>query len=127
MWSACAKLDTCGALLRVLLLSGQRRDKVATMRWDDLKDDEWIIAPAPREKSHAGTLRLPPLVLDIINAQPRLVGNPYVFAGHGNGPFNSFEQRKNELTAELPGMPPGAAGHRGTGAGPCSSGRRGRV
>lgn len=42
----------------------QRREKVATMRWDDLVDGEWRIPIEQREKSNAGALRLPPLVLD---------------------------------------------------------------
>jgi integrase len=106
LWAACDQPSSFGALLKVLLLTGQRRDKVASMRWDDIHGDDWHIPAAAREKSHAGTLRLPPLLLDIINAQPRLAGNPYVFAGRGGGPFNSFAQRKDELDAKLPGMPP---------------------
>ncbi len=38
--------------------------------------------------------------------QPRIAGNPYVFAGRGSGPFNSFSQRKDELDQKLPAMPP---------------------
>jgi integrase len=43
-------------------------------------------------------VRLPKTALEVINAQPRVAGNPYVFAvGGGNGVFNSFSQRKDEL------------------------------
>ena len=38
--------------------------------------------------------------------QPRIAGNPFVFAGRGKGPFNSFSQRKEELEAKLPDLPP---------------------
>jgi hypothetical protein len=93
VWTARADAGTFGALVKTLLLTGQRRDKVATMRWDDIVDGEWRIASAAREKSNAGSLRLPPAVLDVINAQPHIAGNPYVFAGRGSGPFNSFSQR----------------------------------
>ncbi len=58
-----------------------------------------------REKTNAGTLRLPQAVLEIIAKQPRIVDNPYVFAGRGKGPFNSFSQRTEELNAKLPDMP----------------------
>ena len=95
-----------GGLVKVLLLTAQRRDKVATMQWDDISGDTWTIVSAEREKGNAGSLRLPPLVLDIINAQPRIAGNPYIFPGRGAGPFNSFAQRKDELDAKLPKMPP---------------------
>jgi integrase len=107
LFKAADQAGTFGAIIKVLLLTAQRREKVATMKWDDLVDGEWRIASEAREKSHAGSLRLPPMVLAIINAQPRIARNPYVFAaGHGNGPFNSFSQRKQELDKELSGMPP---------------------
>ena len=102
LWAAGDDIDTYGALLKVLLLSAQRHDNVATMRWDDLKRRRVDHSAAPREKSHAGSLRLPPLLLDIIQAQPRLAENPYVFAGRGGGRFNSFAQRKDELTPRCP-------------------------
>jgi integrase len=77
------------------------------MKWDDIVGSEWRIAIEDREKSNAGTLRLPKIVLDIIEQQPRLAGNPHVFAaGKGNGPFNSFSQRKDELDAKVPNMEP---------------------
>jgi integrase len=97
---------TFGALLKVALLTAQRKVKVATMRWDDIKNGVWKIKSEKREKSNAGSLQLPQTVIDIIEAQPRLAGNPYVFsAGKGKGPFNSFSQRKEELDAKLPKMP----------------------
>jgi integrase len=98
---------TFGAIIKVLLLTAQRREKVASMRWDEVVDGEWQIASEDREKSHAGKLRLPPIVRELIQAEPRIAGNPYVFAaGHGRGPFNSFSQRKQELDNKLPAMPP---------------------
>ena len=104
LWNAAA--GTFGGLVKVLLLTAQRRDKVATMQWDDISDDTWTIVSAEREKGNAGSLRLPPLVLAIIQDQPRIAGNPYVFPGRGAGPFNSFAQRKDELDAKLSKMAP---------------------
>jgi integrase len=98
---------TFGALLKVALLTAQRREKVVTMRWDDIDDGVWTMQQSEREKSNAGSLQLPKAVLDIIEDQPRIAGNPYVFAaGKGNGPFNSFSQRKDEIDAKLPGDMP---------------------
>ena len=100
LWTACDG-TVFGALVKTALLTAQRRDKVATMQWDDIVDGEWRIASAAREKADAGSLRLPLAVLDIIDAQPRIPGNPHVFAGRCSGPFNSFSQRKDELDAKL--------------------------
>jgi integrase len=100
-----------GAYVLTLLLTGQRRTKVATMRWDDLVDGAWHIRSDGREKDHAGVLKLPKVVIDILQGQPRI--NPYVFAGNPRGrrkagpaAFNGYSEGKKQLDAKLPDMPP---------------------
>jgi integrase len=108
LWQACEDIGdaTYGRLVRVLLLTAQRRDKVATMRWVDLADGTWTIHTSKREKGNAGALRLPALALDLIAQQPRLAGNPYVFFGRGGTRFHNFSQRKHDLDALLADMSP---------------------
>jgi hypothetical protein len=67
------------------------------MKWDDVVDGVWSIRSEKREKTNAGRLRLPQLALDIIAAQPRIGGNPHVFAGRGDRAFDAFSVRKTEL------------------------------
>jgi integrase len=85
-WKATATLGTFGTLTRVLLLLGQRRQKVATMKWTDIsKDGIWTLAKEDdREKANVGQIRLPKMVLDLIMSQPKLHKNPFVFAGERN-------------------------------------------
>ncbi|HET7384540.1 MAG TPA: integrase family protein, partial [Pseudolabrys sp.] len=86
VWKQAEVNGAFGAIIRLLLLTGQRREKVATMKWADVRlDGTWTIATAEREKGNAGTLILPPQALSIIATQPRLGENPYVFAGRGDG------------------------------------------
>jgi len=105
VWKAAADAGMFGAFVKIALLTAQRREKVATMKWDDIRDGVWTIASEQLEKGTAGKIKLPPLALDIIEAQPRIAGNPYVFAGRGKTAFNSFSQRKAELDEKLPNMP----------------------
>lgn len=109
-WWATGQLGTFGALARILLLTGQRRQKVALMKWADLRGDVWHLATAPREKPNVGRIALPRLALDIIESQPRLNNNPFVFAGsRKQGEFNSFGQHAialNKMMREkLPDLP----------------------
>ena len=100
LWPAAT--GTFGAFVKVCLLSGQRRAKVATMKWGDIADDgTWIIAVEAREKVNAGTLKLPKLAHDIIKARPRVSGNDYVFAGRGKKAMAAFSQGKAELDERL--------------------------
>jgi integrase len=95
LWPILSEAGTFGALVKLLLLSGQRREKVAAMRWADISiDGVWTIPSEDREKGNARALALPEMVVDIIRAQPRIVGNEYVFAGRTDGPFNGFSKAK---------------------------------
>ena len=84
VWNAGANSHTGAAycaFVKLALLTAQRREKLHKLHWDDIKDGVWIIPTEVREKGNPGKLKLPQLALDIINAQPRFVANPHVFAG----------------------------------------------
>ena len=67
IWRAAETDGTFGALIRIALLTAQRREKVRTMRWDDISDaGEWTISRAPREKDTGGVLVLPDVAREII-------------------------------------------------------------
>jgi integrase len=86
LWKASETANGYGALVRLLLLTGQRLSKVVAMRWDEIDPDGvWHIPAEKREKGNARELVLPQLALDIINAQPRFASNPYVLASRVNG------------------------------------------
>jgi integrase len=103
VWEAAGEVGPYGAMVRLLLLTAQRREKVATMKWDDLKGDVWTIAKEDREKGNAGVLALPPLAMAIIGKIDKVPGCSYVFAGrYGDKPFNSFSQGREEINALLP-------------------------
>jgi integrase len=111
LWKVAPKAGKFGALVIVILLSAQRREKSAEMKWTDLAADLWTLDNADREKGNAGAVRLPKAALDQINAQPKISENPFVFAaGFGKGHFNSFSEKKEILDkllrAELPEFRP---------------------
>lgn len=101
IWKAAESASTFGAIIRFALLTAQRRAKAVTMKWSDLSDNVWTVPKEPREKDSVGSVALPPMAFDIVNAQPQLGDNPYVFAGRGNGPFNGFSKAKRRFDAKL--------------------------
>jgi integrase len=101
VWRTAGLMDTFGAMLKIALLTGQRREKVRTMKWADIQDGVWSIPGEGREKGTAGKIQLAPLALDIIEAQPQIAKNSYVFAGRGQTALNSFSQRKDEFDEKL--------------------------
>ena len=101
VWNACE--GSFGDVVKLLLLTAQRREKVGNMKGADLKDGVWTLPREPREKSVPLSLKLPQSAIDIIEARDQVVGTPFVFAGRLNGrAFNSYSQGKAELDAKLP-------------------------
>jgi integrase len=104
VWNACE--GTFGDLVKLLLLTAQRRTKVATMRWDDVSvDGVWSVPNGGRAKGTGGDLLLPEMALNIIRGRPRFGMNPFVLRGQDDRAFNGFAYGKQQLDAKLPEMP----------------------
>jgi integrase len=98
IWTKAESAGAFGAVVRLCLLTAQRRAKVISMQWSEIEGSEWTIPRAPREKENAGVLVLPNAALAIVEAQPELGSNPFVFAGRGNnGPINGMSKSKARL------------------------------
>jgi integrase len=99
---------TFGDLVKMLLLTAQRRDKVASMRWDEISaDGVWTVRNGDRrQKGTGGELVLPQMALEIIRLRPRFASNPYIFPGpSGASYFRTYDRAKRALdraTGELP-------------------------
>ena len=103
IWSKCD--GTFGDMVKMLLLTGQRRTKVATMKWSDLSGEVWNVPADKREKGTGGELVLPQVALNILNSRPRFVSSPYVFPSHRASFYTDYDHGKRALdraTGPLP-------------------------
>jgi integrase len=104
LWEATESFGMFGAFVRMALLTAQRRETVAGMKWDDISTDfVWSIpkGAGPRPKTNGGRLALPPLAQGVLAGIHRYGENPYVFAGRGLGHINSMSGAKRRLDARL--------------------------
>jgi integrase len=91
VWDAAERNGAFGAIVRLALLTAQRREKLATLKWEDVSlDGTWQVPAEDREKGTGGALLLPEAAFAIIKAQPRLATNSYVFPGRGGGALLRF-------------------------------------
>ena len=110
LWSVTKTMPKYGPIVRLALLTAQRKGKIATLKRGDIKGNVWTIATEAREKNNAEQITLPKLALDIINAQPRRNSTDWVFpASRGVGPFNAFDSNfpvlVSRMREQLPDMP----------------------
>jgi integrase len=92
-----------GAFVRVLLLSLQRREEVAALRWDELSADltTWTL-PAERAKNHRQHIvQLAEPVRVILDSTKRRRGCPYVFHAESGKPVSAFSFAKRNLDMAL--------------------------
>jgi integrase len=102
IWYALPASDTFGDLVKISLLTGQRREKVASMRWKDIDAGAWNVPDGDREKGAGGVLKLPRLALELLEGRPRFASNPHVFAGRRRGGhFNGYSKAKRQLDERL--------------------------
>jgi integrase len=102
IWQASLDMDVFGAVVRVLILTGQRRDEVASMVWTELSPDHWTWTIPGELKGRTKNklthiVPLPAMAREIIDAQPRLNANLHVFIGRKGGPFRGFGFAKAAL------------------------------
>ena len=110
--------EQCGALngayLRLLMLTGQRRDEVAQIRDDEIFDldgenPRWIIPGDKAKNGREHTVPLSPLAVEILQSVPRLAGCPYVFSTNGRTPINGFSKLKVRADAAIDALKVGDA------------------
>lgn len=106
VWRACG-VDDYGRIVRLLILTAQRRDEVGGMQWPELDSvaGQWIL-PGVRTKNHREHIL--PLVPDAVVLLPtRQTGRDYVF---GDGPrregddhrgFSGWSKSKAALDARI--------------------------
>jgi integrase len=103
VWKAATDLSwPFGDVVRLLILTGQRRGEVAEMRWSevDLARRVWIL-PAARSKNDAEhEIPLSPQALAIIEQLPRQQNADLVFTTTGHTPISGFSNVKEKLDAK---------------------------
>ena len=95
--AACQLGGPYGAIVEVLALTGQRRDEVARMSWDevDLERRVWALPAVRTKNDKPHIVQLSDPAVAVIGAQPRSV--LFVFSRNGITPMGDFSSQKCRL------------------------------
>jgi integrase len=101
LWLACESDGALGQAIRLLILTGQRRNEVSRMSWPEIDEERrlWTL-PAARTKNareHVVPLSLQAWVL--IESRPRFADHPFVFSADGRRPVNNWDKAKHRISA----------------------------
>jgi integrase len=94
--------DAYGKVIRILMLTGQRRQEIGGLRWDELhfeRGQAMLALPDDRSKNgEPNVVPLVPEVVTIIESMPR--AGDHVFGGAKSG-FDNFSRAKVALDARI--------------------------
>jgi integrase len=105
VWQAADKLGgSFGPLVKLLALTGQRRDEVAQMRWDELDLDArlWTLPPARVKNNQPHEVPLSAAALAVLESLSRVTGSPFVLTNGGASPASGYSKGKRRLDSLLP-------------------------
>ena len=99
VWAATEAPGHFNWIVRVLLLTGQRRSEVANMTWSeiDLDNATWTIPAARAKNGKLHVVPLSPPVIEILSAVPAVAGQDLVFSLNGERGFSGFSKAHGRL------------------------------
>lgn len=101
VWAALEE-DQFGDIVRLLVLTGQRREEIGGLRWSEIDFDRGLIVlpPARTKNKRQHELPLSAQALTILERQPRRKDRDLIF-GIGEGPFSGWSDCKAALDVRL--------------------------
>jgi integrase len=101
IWRAAPESDY-GRIVRLLMLTLQRREEIAGLREDELNSDDNLIALPPERTKNSRPHEVPlsSQAQDVLAKQPRRDDREFVF-GEGGGAFSGFSAAKERLVETI--------------------------
>lgn len=98
IWQSTTNASDYNRIVRLLILTGQRREEIAGMRWSEVDlDAEVFTMLADRTKNkRSHSVPLSKQALDILKAIPRRANRDLLF-GEGEGSFSGWSRSKQRL------------------------------
>jgi integrase len=104
-WIGCDQLGwPFGPLFKLLLLTGQRLNEVAGMRWAelDLEQATWLLPAARTKNSKAHEVALSAAAMEILAGLPHIEDSDFVFpSADSNKPVSGFSAAKGRLEGSM--------------------------
>jgi integrase len=97
--------DDYSAIIRLLVLTGQRRDEIGSLCWSEVTDDQIVLPPQRTKNNRGHRIPIVPAVRAILEGRER--SSVFVFGRHPAKPFSGWGVSKAGLDRRIK-----EAGHR---------------
>jgi integrase len=106
VWEAAGKIGyPFGTMVRLLIATGQRRDEVAKMGWQEIDLDKrtWTLARERTKNDSVHEVPLNDVAFNILKTIPHQ--SAFVLSTNGTAAASNYSQNKRRLDSLLPGLP----------------------
>ena len=98
VWRAAEKVGwPFGPVVRLLILTGARRQEIAGLRWEEIFGDKIELSGSRTKVGEAHTIPLSTVALDLIATLPRIGNSAYLFTTSGKTPVSGWTRSKELL------------------------------
>jgi integrase len=100
VWEAAEELGyPFGSFFQMALATGQRREEIARMRWQDIDEAErvWILPTTKSGRPHA--VPLSPIAIEILGNCPKI--GVHVFTTRGDRPISGYSKAKQDIDTRI--------------------------
>ena len=98
VWRAAEKVGwPFGPVVRLLILTGARRQEIAGLRWEEIFGDNIELSGSRTKVGEAHTIPLSTVALDLIATLPRIGNSAYLFSTSGKTPVSGWTRSKELL------------------------------
>jgi integrase len=100
LWRACEGEGAFGAAVRLMILTGSRRNEASGMRWTEIDEKRqlWLL-PAGRAKNHRShIIPISSQAWALLQSLPQINGSDFVFTADGRGPVVGWAKVKARIS-----------------------------
>jgi integrase len=98
VWRACGLIGwPFGTAIRLLLLTGARRDEIGSLRWSEIKNTDIKLEGARTKSGDPHTIPLSPAAVTQLQQCPLIGKSDFVFSTNGRTPVSGWSRAKDRL------------------------------
>jgi integrase len=97
IWSAAPKIGLLGTAVRLLILTGARREEIGQLRWTEIKGDAIHLDGGRTKNGQPHIIPLSLAARSLLDAIPRIAGSDFVFTNNGIKPIVAWAAPKADL------------------------------
>jgi integrase len=102
LWLACEPEGASDQAIRMLILTGARRNEIGRMCWQEVDEDRrlWTLPAGRTKNAREHAIPLSAQAWALIEARPRFASCPFVFSADGKRAVNNWDEIKRRISAK---------------------------